>query len=174
MLTKIRNVDFVSKEVKYHGLCRFRYQKRAENVQNNNNLRPNSARSNSNQNSDRLVSRQVHGEAFKIICCFIDNAIIKVKEVHKVNDLNNHYQEILYELGRSKLEDPFSSAQNLQKKMKGSYGDKINVQKGKTKKGNIIFSSRLSSEQALRQDICLKNDAQVKVRDLAFLLQNLS
>ena len=169
MLTKIRNVDFVSKQVKYPGLCRFRYQKRAENVQSNNNLRPNSAKSNSKQNSDRHVSRQVHGEAFKIICCFIDNAIIKVKEVHKVNDLNNHYQEILYELGRSKLEDPFSSAQKLQKKIKGSYGDKINFQKG-----NIIFSSSLSSEQALRQDICLKNDAQVKVRDLAFLLRNLS
>ena len=52
MLTKIRNIDFVSKEVKYHGLCRYRYQNRAENVQNNNNLRPNSVKSNSNQNSD--------------------------------------------------------------------------------------------------------------------------
>ena len=52
MLTKIRNIDFVSKEVKCHGLCRYRYQNRAENVQNNNNLRPNSVKSNSNQNSD--------------------------------------------------------------------------------------------------------------------------
>ena len=38
MLTKIRNVDFVSKEIKYHGLCRCRYQKRTESVQNNYNV----------------------------------------------------------------------------------------------------------------------------------------
>ena len=65
MLTKIRNVDFVSKEVKYHGLSSCRYQKRAENVQNNNNLRPNSVKSNSKQTSDWHFSRQVHTEAFK-------------------------------------------------------------------------------------------------------------
>ena len=171
MLTKIRNVDFVSKEVKYHGLCSCRYQKRAENVQNNNNLRPNSVKSNSKQTSDWHFSRQVYTEAFKIICCFIDSAIIKEKEVHKFNDLNNHYQQILYELGGLKLEDPFSSAHKLEKKIKDFYGDKIIIQKGKTKKGNIIFSSSLSFEEALRQEICLKNDDQVKVRDVAFLLR---
>ena len=90
-------------------------------MQNNNNLRPNSVKSNSKENYDWHVSRQVHAEAFKTICCFIDNAIIKEKEVHKVNDLNNHYQEILYELGGSK------------------YGDKIKIQKGKRKKGKHHF-----------------------------------
>ena len=69
----------MSKEVKYHGLCRCRFQKRAENVQNNNNLRPNSVQNNSKQNSDWHVSRQVHVEAFKTICCFIDNGIVKGK-----------------------------------------------------------------------------------------------
>ena len=172
MLTKIRNVDFVSKEVKYHGLCRFRYQKRAENVQNNNNLSPNSVQSNSKQNPDWHISRQVHVKAFKTICCFIDNAIIKEKEVHKVKDLNNHYQEILYGLGGSKLEDPFSSVQKVEKKIKDFYGDTIQVEKGKTKKSvNIIVSSSLSSEETLRQEIGFKNDVQVQVRDVAFLLR---
>ena len=75
----------------------------------------------------------------------------------------------MYEPGGSKLEDPFSSAQKLEKKIKDFYENKIKIQKGKTKKGNIIFSSSLSSEEALRQEICLKNDDQVKVRDVAFL-----
>ena len=47
------------------------------------------------------------------------------------------------------------------------YGDKIKIQKGKIKKGNIIFSNSLSSEEALQQEICLKNG--VQVRDVAFL-----
>ena len=76
----------------------------------------------------------------------------------------------MYELGGPKLEDPFSSAQKLEEKIKDYYGDKIKIQKGKVKKGNIIFRSSLSSEEALRQEICLKNDAQVKVRDVDFLL----
>ena len=103
MLTKIRNVNFVSKVVKFPGLCTCRYKKRDENMQNNNNLKPNSAQSTSKQNYDCHVSRQFHAGAFKTICCFIANTIIEEKEVHNVNNLNNHDQEILYEIGESKF-----------------------------------------------------------------------
>ena len=103
MLTKIRNVNFVLKVVKFHGLCTCRYKKRAENMQSNNNLKPNSAQSSSKQNYDCHVSRQFHAGAFKTICCFIANTIIEEKEVHNVKNLNNHDQEILYELGGSKF-----------------------------------------------------------------------
>ena len=91
-------------------------------MQNNNNLRSNSVPSNFKQNSNWHISRQVHAKAFKAICCFIDNVIIKEKKVYKVNDLNNRYQKNLYELGGSKLEDPFSSAQKLEKRSKISMG----------------------------------------------------
>ena len=131
-------------------------------MQNNNNLTSNSVPSNFKQNSDWHISRQVHAKAFKAICWFTDNVIIKEKKVYKVNDLNNHYQKNLYELGGSKLEDPFSSAQKLEKKIKDFYGNKMKIQKGKTQKGNIIFSSSWSYEEALRQEICLKNYIQVK------------
>ena len=101
-------------------------------MQNNNNLRSNSVPSNFKQNSDWHISRQVHAKAFKTICCFIDNVIIKEKKVYKVNDLNNRYQKNLYELGGSKLEDPFSSAQKLEKKIKDFYGNKMKIEKRKT------------------------------------------
>ena len=77
----------------------------------------------------------------------------------------------MYELGGLKLEDPFSSAHKLEKNIKDFYGDKIIIHNGKIKNGNIIFSSSWSFEEALLQEICLKNDVQVKVRDVAFLLQ---
>ena len=76
-------------------------------MQNNNNFRRNPLQSTSKENYNRYVFRKVFTKAFKTICCFINNANIKEKEVHKVNSFNNHYHEILYELGRSKLEDPF-------------------------------------------------------------------
>ena len=72
-------------------------------MQNNNNLNPNSAQSTSKQNYDCHLSRQFYAEAFKTICCFIANTIIEEKEVHNVNNLNNHDQKILYELGGSKF-----------------------------------------------------------------------
>ena len=61
------------------------------------------------------------------VCCFIYNANIKEKEVHKVNNFNNYYHEILYELGGSKLEDPFWSAGNLEKKIKDFSENKIKI-----------------------------------------------
>ena len=108
--------------------------KRAENVQNNDNIMSNSVQSNSKQISDWQLSRQVLAEVFKTICCSTDNAIIKEKEVHKVSDLNNYHQEILYELGGSKLEDPFSFAQKVEEKITDFYEDKVEIQKGKKKK----------------------------------------
>ena len=60
----------------------------------------NSVQSTSRQSYDCYLSRDVYAEAFKTICCFTVT-IIKEKEVHNVNNLNNHDQEILYELERS-------------------------------------------------------------------------
>lgn len=100
MLTKTRNINFVSKVVMFHGLCRCWYQERVKNMQNNNNLKSNSVQSTSRQIYDCYLSRDVYAEAFKAICCFTVT-IIKEEEVHNVNNLNNYDQEILYELRRS-------------------------------------------------------------------------
>ena len=69
-------------------------------MQNNNNLKSNSVQSTSRQSFDCYLSRDVSAEAFKAICCFTVT-IIKEEEVHNINNLNNHDQEILYELRRS-------------------------------------------------------------------------
>ena len=65
MLTKTRNINFVSKVVKFHRLCKCWYQERVENMQNNNNLKSNSVQSTSRQNYDCYLSRDVYAEAFK-------------------------------------------------------------------------------------------------------------
>ena len=96
--------------------------------------------------------------------------LLKRKKYIKLTILIIIIKKFLYELGGSKLEDPFLSVQELAKKIKDFYGNRIKIQKAKVKKENIIFSSSLDFEEALRQEICL-NDVQVKVRDIAFLLR---
>ena len=96
--------------------------------------------------------------------------LLKRKMYIKLTILIIIIKKFLYELGGSKLEDPFLSVQELAKKIKDFYGNRIKIQKAKVKKENIIFSSSLDFEEALLQEICL-NDVQVKVREIAFLLR---
>ena len=105
-------------------------------MQNNNNLRPNSVKSNSKQTSDWHFSRQVHTEAFKSYV-----ALSKRKKYINLTILIIIINKFLYEPGGLKLEDPFSSAHKLEKNIKDFYGDKIIIHNGKIKNGNIFFSS---------------------------------
>lgn len=91
MLIKRRNVNFVSKAVKFHGLCRCRHQERELKI-----CKTNSVQSTFKQNYDCYISKKVHAEVFKTKCCFTVNTIIKEKEIHNINNPNNHDPEILH------------------------------------------------------------------------------
>ena len=44
-----------------------------------------------------------------------------------------------------------STAQKIEEKISNYFGNKIRIENGKTRKGNIIFSASLSTEEAIRK-----------------------
>ena len=124
----MRNIDFVLKKINYHGLWGVdtkREVKTGKTIITSGGI-----------HCKILWSKTITGTFLgkfllkflkPYVCCFIYNANIKEKEVHKVNNFNNYYHEILYELGGSKLEDPFWSVGNLEKKIKDFSENKIKI-----------------------------------------------
>ena len=64
-----------------------------------------------------------------------------------------------------------STSQSLEEKLRHHFGDRINIQKGKTKRGNLLFSKHLSVEKAMRKEHSMKSKLNVKIRDVAFALR---
>ena len=64
-----------------------------------------------------------------------------------------------------------SSAQKLEAKILKCYPEKIKIEKGKTRRGNIVFSSSLLTEQACRTQYSKVISHEMQIRDVAFKLR---
>ena len=62
------------------------------------------------------------------------------------------------------------SAQKLEAKILKCYPEKIKIEKGKTRRRNIVFSSSLSTEKACRTQYSKVNSDDMQIRDVAFKL----
>ena len=96
MELNIRNIGFIEKEVHYHAVYRSRYKRQAESS---------AATEDHNLGLDTDVlptdwhrSREVHADAFAIVCDFIEESILNKKEVHMMKDLNKIYHSALYDI----------------------------------------------------------------------------
>ena len=74
--------------------------------------------------------------------------IWKKKEVHLLVDCNSYYLALLQDTVDTDLKHVTSSAQKLEAKILKCFPEKIKIEKGKTRRGNIVFSSSLSTEEA--------------------------
>ena len=72
LLSKLGSVDFVAKEIRYHGICRTKYQPAAEQVSKTSQNKKAAKRSINIWHS----GREVHSVAFKSICWLVENQII--------------------------------------------------------------------------------------------------
>ena len=176
LLARIETINFTTKEVHYHGICRIKYQHAAEaTLIGKKEMEENKTRGDNyifdSKKSEWHHIRETHKQAFEAICCFIDEKIMGNMEVYMLKDINNQYQELLYEIGGSEFEDIQSSSQKLQVKLLEYYGDELIVHKGTTKRGSIIFSASLEVEEALRNEVCFQNKLKTQIREVAFELR---
>ena len=65
-------------------------------------------------------------------------------------DINSYYPALLQDTVDADLKHITSNAQKLEAKILKCYPEKIKIEKGKTRRGNIVFSSLLSTEEACR------------------------
>ena len=65
-----------------------------------------------------------------------------------MNDLNDQYVAILSDPSAEQDCSPTSTTLETKQHFK----DNVQIQKGKTKRGNLIFSSKVTVEEALRKE----------------------
>ena len=88
-----------------------------------------------------------------------------------LTDVNNYYSYLLHEIQGNTLEVT-STVQKLEEKLKKRYGEKICIVSGNKRKGNILYGSSLSLEEAVQKlDIKGDGDMKTKVKDIALLLR---
>ena len=95
--------------------------------------------------------RDSNNKAFATLKLYIQENIIENGEVHLLVDINNYYQVILNELSGDDSRQVLSAAHKLEKKLLKEYTDKPKIEKGKTRRGNIVFSSLMTTKEALRK-----------------------
>ena len=175
LIIRLQNTDFVSKEIVYHAVCRVNYQNKAEHT-------PTAIKEKKEQKIENVNSiekpktswhlgREVHSKAFESICCYIYEVVLDKTEVHLTNDINQ-YQMLLSEIVGEVFKHADSTTQKLESKIQQCYENKLTIQKGKTKRGNIIFSSSMGIEEALRKEHSMKTNLSIKIRDVAFALRS--
>ena len=87
-----------------------------------------------------------------------------------LTDVNNYYCHLLHEIQGNTLEVT-STVQKLEEKLKKCYGEKICIVSGNKRKGNILYGSSLSLEEAVQKLDIKGDDKKTKVRDIALLLR---
>lgn len=69
--------------------------------------------------------REVHTEAFKSFCYYIDETIISNKEVFQSSRLNKFCQQLLVEIGGNDFHGIVTTTQKLEEKLKKKYPELV-------------------------------------------------
>ena len=175
LLSRIREVDFVAKEVKYHNCCRLQYERSANKTpmglaSTNPNRNPQNEKS-SDQTGSWHDSRYVHSEAFSSITSFVHDLIVKKKQVHRMADINKQYKILLCEIGGHYYKSIEPTSQKLEEKLMKYFGDKLTISNSAGAKGNLLYSSELTVEEAINLENYERASNETKLRVVAFMLR---
>ena len=166
-LSKLGSVDFVAKEIRYHGICRTKYQTAAEQV------------SKTSQNKEAAKcsinfwhrGKEAHSEALKSICSLVEDQIITGGNVLGLKDAFNNYVSITEELDAENLVASYT-AQKLGEKLKLHFKERIIIHKGKYKRGGcLIYNSNITLEEALKLVDPQKSKLDQRIKDFALSLR---
>ena len=167
LLSKLGSIDFVAKEIRYHGICRTKYQTAAEQV----------SKTSQNKEGPKLSislwhrGREVYSEAFKSICSLVENQVITGGDVLGLKDAFNNYVSILEDLDTENLA-PSYTAQKLEKKLKLHFKESTLIHKGKYKRGrSLIYNSNITLEEALKLADLQKSKLDQRIKDVTLSLR---
>lgn len=122
--------DLIAKEAMYHNSCR-RYYVRDDGIED-----------------EQMSSRKIHEEAFRKLSMFIENEVIKNKTPMLATMIANLYEEEFLAAGGTQEDMDKYTVQHLMSKVTGRF-EHINIDKQANKSGNFIFSSSLTTAEAI-------------------------
>ena len=141
MITKIGDIDFVAKEVKYHHSCRKTYLNRAERTKQQ------SVNSEEKKDSEYHKLRLAHERAFSDIIAYIQDAVVDNERAELLTSLHERYMVYLAEHGCS---DSNYAAQTLASKLLKHFKGKLAMGKSNKRQGNVIYSSKIEKSDAVK------------------------
>ena len=92
------------------------------------------------------------------------------EEVFLTKDLSTQYNALLFEIGGDEFENS-STLQKFETRLKQMYGYKINIEQGGTKRGKIVFNSKMHLEDELQKENDIKRRLEIQLRDAALALR---
>ena len=93
-------------------------------------------------------------------------------DIRLLSNLNCQYNMLLTEIGGHQYNRITHTTQRLEEKLRRWYKGKIKIEKGKTKHGNVIFSSAMSYEEAFRKEHSMEYETVSNIRDMALFLRD--
>ena len=113
-------------------------------------------------------TRNAHKKAFVALADHITEEVISGKEVLYVADLIRFYEELVNDLIDDKSDVSYN-ARKLERKLMNNFGDRIQLVRPKTIRGNLICDKKYTTEEAIR--LSDKQNIQTKIRDVALFLR---
>ena len=98
----------------------------------------------------------------------VDENFLEYKEIRLSSDLNYQYNILLTEIGGQENSGITHTTERLEEKLRKWYKGKIKIEKGKTMRGNVIFSSAMSYE-AFRKEHSMEYKTASNIRDTTFI-----
>ena len=166
---RLSGVDFAAKEVKYRIYCHIKYQTEAEGKHNQEKRMAGEGCIPETSASIWHLNREIHKKAFEALCSYLQ-VVIENKRVLMMPDVSNYYCHLLHEFQGNTLEVTLT-VQKLKEKLRKCYGEKTCIVSGNKRKGNILYGTSLSLEEAVQKRDIKGDDMKTKVRDIALLLR---
>ena len=135
-------VDLIAKEAEYHKSCRAQFLIETENK---------------DKAPDGGSSHFHHKIAFASLVSYIQNEVIANEKSMLISDLLSNYKEEYISAGGDRGEIATYTPQSLTRKIREHFNDRITIGIVDYRKGNIIYSSSCTLEDAKHR---LHDDAQ--------------
>ena len=172
LLAKIQDICFSAKEVCYHSICRVEYENTAKATQLAKEelslQKANIDREKKEQPSRWYQTRNAHKKAFIALANHITEEVINRKQILFVADLNRFYEELVNDFADNESDVSYN-ARKLKGKILNYFGDRIQLVRAKTIRGNMICDKKYTTEEAIR--LSDKQNIQTKIRDVALFLR---
>ena len=113
-------------------------------------------------------TRNSHKNPFVALADHITEEVINGKEVLFVADLNRFYEKLVNDLIGDES-DISSNVRKLEEKIMNYFGDRIQLVRAKTIRGNLICNKKYTTKEAIQ--LSDKQNIQTKIRDIALFLR---
>ena len=151
-------IDLIAKEVQYHKSCRRDFFKDVEGPRQ--------------MQAAQATNRQLHADTFNTVAAFIETWVIKNGQAMLVSSLFEVYKAEYIGNGGTEEDSDSYTPQSLTRKIQDRFKDRLSISLIDNRRGNVLYSSALSEDDARASLKNEKEKRQAIIRSAALHLRN--